>query len=638
MRRTRKPNAVVASAAYIKVDSIQARQYQKARRPLQLEAWQRYDDVGEVKRSLNWFAHNLSKMRLVPALMSDPTRSPVVLEEDNNAQAWDAIERLKHPYGSHSRIIFEAMVNWLTAGEGFLHAREGVQGDDWDIKSIFEVSPESTGRWNIHDDEISDMPRLYDPDKEFLVRLWLPHPRRSIIADSPLMGVLEPAEELLLLSRAVRGIARSRMTSGILTVPDELSFGADDATEDESADKDPFNKELIKAMTTPIQDESHASGHVPMVVRGPAEFLKELRYIKFERPFDKEIDKRTERAIRRLAQGLPLPVEILLGFQSLSHWTAFAVTDAAWTQYMEPYADAFVDALTVGYFWPALGIGPDNPPGRDTPILWYDASRVVSRPDRSNDYKDAHERYAISDDAYRRGMGFPSDDAPSDEEIVRRMLTRRGVFDPVSTESGITQYIEQFLVDRPGNQTGAQPKETPKAQENGDPRLPSETAPNRPSRQNTVPLDSEVRTAALEARLMGAADSAVRRAMERAGARLRTMAQKKKTDVHIIAAAPNFKVAALLGPQEVEHLGMTDDQLIEGSFSDFKDQFRAWAAKESVATEVVRGAWGNLYGRLATLAKHSLYSAPDDLDPLLEPVIDETMRDLQLRVGAPANT
>ncbi|MDV7400019.1 hypothetical protein RZS08_51865, partial [Arthrospira platensis SPKY1] len=77
-----------------------------------------------------------------------------------------------------------------------------------------------------------------------------------------------------MISRMIRATARSRLSAGILAMPDEITFPARSGDEDEAlTDGDRFDRDLIDAMTTAVQDEGSASAVVPLTVRAAGEWV-----------------------------------------------------------------------------------------------------------------------------------------------------------------------------------------------------------------------------------------------------------------------------------------------------------------------------------------------------------------------------
>ena len=110
-------------------------------------------------------------------------------------------------------------------GEGVLFQSERDGVEEWRFlwKDEVKQTIEGDGRW----ERVRADKQPYSPREIGIAyRLWTPHPRHSDEADSPLRSVMDIAEELLILTMAVRATAISRMTNGVWAMPSELSFAS----------------------------------------------------------------------------------------------------------------------------------------------------------------------------------------------------------------------------------------------------------------------------------------------------------------------------------------------------------------------------------------------------------------------------
>ena len=75
-------------------------------------------------------------------------------------------------------------------------------------------------------------PETLDPDKDLIIRVWTPHPRRTLWADSPTRACLPMLWEIERLTRYVFAQIDSRLVSaGLMPIPKEASF-PDEVDED----------------------------------------------------------------------------------------------------------------------------------------------------------------------------------------------------------------------------------------------------------------------------------------------------------------------------------------------------------------------------------------------------------------------
>lgn len=596
-----KLNALTAAATRLQIDSgqLEVQRIAKRREAWQDQAWLYFDAVGEVKYACDFLANSMSKCRLYVAEQPDAEQEPVPTDDD---KVIEVLSRLRSPVAGYSQLLRALTLNLTIPGECYLVGLSATDDreETWDIYSLDELKHKDQ-KFFIVDDEGKET--QLDADNDFVLRIWLRHPRHRNKADSSLHGVLEPCEDLLIFGRADRAVAKSRIAgAGIMKVPNELSFGGKDATRDEAQnqDEDPFLEELIEAMITPIKDEGSASSVVPMVVRGAAEHLKGLEHMTVERPFDKELDARMERAQKRLAQGINVPVEVIFGLGQANHWGAGAIEESVFTAHLEPLILVECDALTVGYLHPQLKAeGIENP---EKYLVWYDASKLIVRPNRSADADNAHDRNVISDEAYRREKGFDEDDRITDpDELARRM-----------SQSSAPEEPE-------GDQT--EPPEEPE-------EAAAVTAASTPRRRKSLGRRLTEIDRTLRALVLAAADAAMQRALEKAGAKLRSKARKDQAMTSAISGIPSALVASTLGPGMVAALGVDDAELLDDAFESIRPKFFSWVARaqddarnlvpamtkadhELVKAQQLRDlddSWRWLSDSLAKLAKERLYN------------------------------
>lgn len=605
------PRALTASAAQLRLsDSSDVASLKKLRKASawQNDAWAFREAIGEVRYVGDYLGNCSRRMRLYPAIQLDPAEPPVSLREAADPDRPD-VDRYPVPAGLTDAVVglaedlLDALgptplamgnslatlaVNLEFAGEaaliGRLDADTGIE--DWSIHSLDElaITDRGYGLRGGPGTSATDIEPL-DPETTDVTRIWRPHPRWRALADSPMRGVLGICEDLLMLSRSAQAASQSRLAgSGILYLPDELRWGADQV----AIDPQTFMADLAAHMTAPIADPSSAAAIVPIVVTGPAEMGKAIQRITFEREVDKTAIERGNLLIRRLGMGLDVPPEVITGVADVNHWGSWQIDDSTFRHHVEPLVLLEADGLTAGYLRPRLLAAPGVPADLAARIMvWYDPSELVTHPNRSQDAKDGHASLVLSDEALRQAIGFADSDAPDAEELARRLTLNRGAVD-ASMTSDLLQLL-LAIAARPGNRDTADPvapadapgppppAETPGQPSDGPPPPAAAVvaAGRRSGRRSPgaqlLELDRRLRD-----RLHAAADSAVRRALEKAGARLRSRAAKDRDSAARIASVRANRAAATLGPSVVASLGLSDGELLADSLADLAEQWDRW--------------------------------------------------------------
>ena len=292
---------------------------------------------------------------------------------------------------------------------------------------------------------------------------------------------------------------------------------------------------------------------VPFILEGAYEYGRDgINWIKTHDPATDYMERELRiEAVKRMALGLDLPPEVLLGMTDANHWTAKQVQHDMWRSHGIAKATQFCGDLAEAYLRPALRM--DGYKDVEKVMVAFDDSQVVISPDRTEDADNALDRAAISFKAYRELKGFDEDMAPSEEEkkLLIALATRN------LAVIGI-------------NPQPAQPGPTASPSRNGD----ASDGPREP-RQGRSVSRQEARTASI----LGAASMALRECRSKAGARLRTKAKSRKCSDCQERTAPlaNSIVASALGWDQVQELGAKDPiALVSGGTDEFKGILEEW--------------------------------------------------------------
>lgn len=421
------------------------------RREWQTDAWDYFDNVGEVKHAVRYVGNAMGKLRVFPAVDVDGVPVPVT---DPNSQVPKAVadaavaelERLRSPRGGQSEILRVLSMNLEVAGEGFIvgfaerTTTIRVEGQDvpvtepeeWDVRSISEVEGKA-GAYKVVDpeDHADRQGRAVTAD-DTLIRVWQRHPRYASAPDCALGGLLADCEALHTLSLLIIGDSNSKRNNGFLLVPNEITFGSASRNdvggdeEDGEDDEDQVMRALAETMQGPIADPASPSAVQPTLVRGPAEALKEFRHVLASRPAD-TIDDKIEGRVKRIARGLDLPVEVVLGLESTTFANAAQVDKDTFDDYLQPRAELLADALSFGFLTPQLMENAATRQWADRIFVWYDPAGLFTQPDPTETASDAHNALVISDAVLRKALGFDEEDAPTEEELLRRTGLKRGI-------------------------------------------------------------------------------------------------------------------------------------------------------------------------------------------------------------------
>jgi hypothetical protein len=618
----------------------EARQFRALRQGWQSDAWNYRDTIGELRYAIQFLANSASRMRIFVA--AEPAEgesdNPIPLGDVEGVPpevlevATEALRDLGRGKLALKNILKGLSTNVSVAGECFLLGQTDPEtGEEhWSIRSTDEIVAKDEAWWMR---EMPDGPQgiipwvKLDPELTVVSRIWVPHPRFALLADSAVKAMLDDCESLAILRRTIRADGKSRLGRGVLLVPDEASIKApnDNNTDPEA---DPVFDAITRALMEPISDEGVASAVAPIAVRAPADALKEFRHLTFAQPFEEQAAKARAELVGIIATSIDLPKEIIMGMADLNHWTSWQVDDNTFRHHIEPHVIELCDGLTGAYLRPYLKAVGLDPEWVRRLVVWYDPTELVTHPDRTADAEKAHGAFVISDEAYRKAAGFTDADKPSPEEIEARQFQHIRTFPP-NLLMEFARRMDPTIVVPPITTPGTIPGIRPGGVDAGDP-LPvagavpippgDEPASDEPPVSQKPTVDQPVQgpppiTAAgnranaqtqrlsrklvsidqdLRARLQTAANAAMLRQLERAGAKLRPKVAKDETLRTKIAHRPNERVPAILGESLVAATGLTSADLMgNDDWSGLRAQFYGWtetAQKQALATAIRIGS------------------------------------------------
>lgn len=462
--------------------------------------------VGEVRYIIGWAADQMSRMQWDVFVdgsadweLELPDGSTIRSggEGENGHSHTKASADILKSIGWSTGMVRLVTTNLYVAGELFYVYMD----KDWRVLSV------------IHPDQQSVF-----KDAEHVVRGVWPSPIDPTQPDAPLFGVLSILADMDWLGRLSRAQSANRVgMRGILGSADGLNFaGGGD-----------FWEEWDKSLRAKMNDPTDVG---PVHLRGAKELVEPmasgrgmggLSWVVPDFPYDARIEGRMEAMIHRLAYGLPVPPEILLGLSSQSRATAFQVEENSYRAHIEPpaniVAQVATDVLNTLFEDVKIEVRPD-------PTL------LLAKRSTVQDVKDAYDRGEVSGDYFREVLGIPAHAVPTDEERARRQVV--GVDKEEGGHSPTTETPRQRAA-----------------------RTDREDPTNRPADQKALdPL--------VMAEWRGKIDVATFRARDRLGAKART--NKSLRDV-LPSSMSNDAVPAHLGLHALESAGIDTASVVSES-------------------------------------------------------------------------
>jgi hypothetical protein len=546
-RRRSFPRVLTASAA--RYEASRTASSRRRELPWQKRALEYFESLGEIRYASHFYSRMLSRIRIYPGtVQSDGQIEPI-----EDGLPVEELERIQDPGGGRSQIQGNYGRLMFITGEGVLFAANPqTEQEVWRFLWTEEIKVDDRGRTlrvNSKGEEI---------EEGIAYRMWKPSPRFSDEPDAPLRAVGDICEELILLTKAVQATAVTRLTNGLLLMPQEISPGAAEAIGDEDPENNPFIADLIDHFTGQIENPGTAEARVPPLIEGSYEYLDRIRWIEMHDSKTDYLERDLrEEAIKRLAIGLDFPPEVLLGMTDANHWTARQVVHDMWRAHGAPIADQFCSDLAEAYLRPALRDA--GYPAWDKVIVAHDDADVVVAPDQSEDADNAFDRGAVSYTGYRKLKGIPEALKPSKDEHDEWLAWK--LRDPMLLD-GEGPQVAPLRGPMPGPPNAANPTEGPPSPGNRNVSRPEAAA-----------------------KILGAAELSLWRCREIAGARIRSFKQSCPDCFEKVDGKPNTVVAATLGPAALTEMEVPAPmKLVSGGTEAFKSICKNWGLPETQAS------------------------------------------------------
>lgn len=385
----------------------------------QKSAWEFYNTIGELHFAVNYLAQSASRARLYVGT-PDPhgASAPVPTDDDPTARA--LLDDLGSDFTAHAELIDKMCIQLQVAGECFLIGIDDTDDPTADRKWISA----SSDQLRLAGDSVflrtSPATQVELPeDSTLIIRVYFQDPQFSWQPTSHIRALLPDLARLAALNSHILATTDSRLAgAGVLFIGDSVSPPVGNPG-DEVEHSDPFIDGLMKAMITPITDRNSAAAVVPYVVRVPDESLDKIKLVQFWTPFDQNIPTLIELTLKKIAIGLNMPPETLLGLGDTNHWSAWAIDENVVKLSVEPILSVICQVLTCEYMRPAYKTLENK---KCESVIWFDTTELTSRPNKAAESLVMHDKGLINDAAVRRENGFSEEDAPTEAEKLKSVL------------------------------------------------------------------------------------------------------------------------------------------------------------------------------------------------------------------------
>lgn len=385
----------------------------------QRELWDYYDTLGEFNIAVTWRSYMISRVRLRAAKLKPGSDEPEIVDV---GPAADLVNELCGGTARQTEMLGSLSVYLDVPAEGWLVGETVGKRQKWRVISSDEIRRRGTSFEVISDlSTESDVQwRELSKSTSYVTRIWRPHKRLHYLPYSSAYAARSAMRELELVNRHIQAQYLSRLASaGLIIFPDEITFPVRPEFMNEP---DPFIREWIETAAEAIKNPGSASSLIPLPIRVPAEYVEKVKHVDFTLKMDDNIIAKRDSARNRLASMINVPADLLFQAGDVNHWGLWQLEEGAIRTYITPDVEIITSGLTTGYLHPrmqALGIED-----YEDWVVWYDASELMVRPDKSANALDAYDRFELSGTALRREVGFDEDDAPDDAELANMILKK----------------------------------------------------------------------------------------------------------------------------------------------------------------------------------------------------------------------
>jgi len=424
------PKSLVASAARIKLGNAGWSKYRFGDDGWQQEAWRFYDTIGELRFAANWIGSCCSRVRLYIAEVDKNGR---IQQETENKKVSALADTLFGNPAAKSEALRMMGINLTVAGDVYVVGRSvrDAESDEWMVMSCSElkrISARGGPYYGFVDSEgkfLGGDENKLDPENDIIIRIWTPHPRRNLWADSPTKGAFAMLWEIEKLTRYVFAQIDSRLVSaGLLWIPKEASFPDQDG---EQTGAVALTDHLVQMGSLSLKGEGTAAGVVPTIVEIPNEALGKVQLTQFISELSQQARELREEALARFATAMDMPPEILKGTGDTNHWSSWHVEESAVKVHIEPLLTRICDGLNIGYLKAALKAINVDP---DKYMLWYDTAPLTVRPQKLQDTHNLYKDGIVSREAVILAGDYKLSDMPDEEEETKRFVKELMLRDP----------------------------------------------------------------------------------------------------------------------------------------------------------------------------------------------------------------
>lgn len=544
------PLSMIASAVRMTLSDEAWRGYRFTDEGWQKIAWEFYDTNSQLHNAVDYVGNACSLVRIFVANVDENGVRQDEVEDDEEIAS--LADNLFGGPAAKAEILRGLAESLTVAGECYLiglSARPAYT-DKWMVVAPSEVRRQGK---NVIVTIGHAVRETLNPARDIIVRVHTPHPRRPLLADSPVRALLDTLHRMREIQLYKRSQFNSRIANAVvLPVPESLAIPKGD---DEATSVDDVYQQLFEVMSSNLEGKGTAAQVAPIIWPMPLaelEAMKGIQPIKFESVLSSALSDMEQREMQNLAIGINVPIEIQLGSQEMNHWGVWFAGEEFIVKSVMPLMGRIVDAITTAYLQPALkALGKD--PARYT--YWYDVAPLASSANQAVDTLNLYKEGLVSGETVRRTFNFREVDAPSEEELGVRFTKTIIERDPtLFTVEPVREYVGVTGIETALPELTTPPPPPPRPAQGIEGPRPGQGAPDtRPTATQNQPESELIASvAAGPSAVHAAANSMTIRALELANKKLltpnvrRTFPNSDILTLHTKLAVDEGQVATLL--------------------------------------------------------------------------------------------
>lgn len=424
------PSALVAASAPVNSvkDIFKPSMGQQA--SWQDEAWELYNEVGELGCYVRWRARSCSRVKLIPSEIDPRTGQPTMSltkDKDGNlvgeaAQVAAIVHSIAGGPIGQAELVERAITLLSVPGELYVAILITAEGERWEALSKRQIQSSR----KVYEGITIVLPEggehEFTPSNgDGMFRVWNPHANMPTEPDSPVRSNLSPLREIARTTEKIDNSDQSIMnTNGLLVIPAEASLpGAVGPVSAGKPGETPtagqpgmqtaqtLQAKLVEADQIGSRDKKAQVRRTPLVATVPAEHADKIKHITFNKDISEVEIKKRDAATLRFARGIDMEPDQLLGLGDTNHWNGVLLADQDVNLHVKPPMKTLCNAFFRNVIRPMLvkaGIDPNKY------VLTIDASEITADPDKTDEAKEANDAGALTNKALLRHQGLPEDD------------------------------------------------------------------------------------------------------------------------------------------------------------------------------------------------------------------------------------